>query len=165
MAGIGNHLYKKGIENMMSGNLRPALNTGSSGADYRFLCALVDGTYAGGGGAALNTDQFYSTELGTAGGTGGDQVGSQVVLTSVTCSDDLGIGVTLNAADTVFSAVSGVEVKGIVVFQSGTEGSADYLYAYWDQDAGVDIGITPNGGDITVQWNSDGMMMISGGVS
>ena len=160
----GNHLYKRGIENMMSGNLTPALNTGSSGADFRFLCALVGSGYVP-ASANLNTDQFYSTELGTAGGTGGNQVGSQVVLTAVTCSDALGIGVTLDAADTTFSAVAGGStVKGIVLFQSGTEGSADYLFGYWDQDGGVDISIATNGGDITVQWNSDGITMISGGV-
>tara|TARA_Y100000310_G_scaffold241264_1_gene245195 strand:- start:281 stop:781 length:501 start_codon:yes stop_codon:yes gene_type:complete len=166
MATLGNKLYKKGILNMMSGTLRPAMNTGSSGADYRFLVALVDGTYTGmGGNANLNTDEFYSYVMNVTGGIGGDQVGSQEVLTSVTCSAHLGQGITIDAADTVFTGVTGSTVTGIILFQSGTEGSADYLLGYWDEDGGSAISITPNGGEITVQWNVSGMLMVSGGTS
>ena len=99
MAGVGNHLYKQGIINMLSGNIDI---TGT------FTAGLVNGTYAQAGttGASLNTSSFYDTTIGTnAGGTGGTQIGNQVDLTVVTASDGLGIGVAFDAADTVFTSV------------------------------------------------------------
>jgi len=160
MASAGNHLYKQGIINMLSGNIDI---TGT------FTAALINGTYAQQAdvGDSLNTSSFYDTTMGTNdGGTGGTQIGNQVDLTVVTASDGLGIGVAFDAADTVFTSVggSGEVVKGIVVFQSGTQGSTDYLLSYWDND-GSAISITTNGGDITVQWSAGGLFMISGGTS
>ena len=60
---------------------------------------------------------------------------------------------------------AGEVVKGVVVFQSGTQGTTDYLLSYWDSDGSGDISITTNGGDITVQWSAGGLFMISGGLT
>jgi hypothetical protein len=58
------------------------------------------------------------------------------------------------AADTVFSAVSGPTVGAVLVFQSSaTANASDWrLIAYIDTATGLPVG--PNGGDITVQWDT-----------
>ena len=64
-----------------------------------------------------------------------------------------GAGVA-DAADTVFSAVSGPTVGAIVIFRSSaTANASDWqLIAYIDTATGLPVG--PNGGDITVQWDA-----------
>jgi hypothetical protein len=59
-----------------------------------------------------------------------------------------------DAADAVFSAVSGPTVGAIVVFKStATANASDWpLIAYIDTATGLPVG--PNGGDITVQWDN-----------
>lgn len=59
-----------------------------------------------------------------------------------------------DAADTVFSAVSGPTVGAIVLLAStATATATDWpLIAYIDTATGLPVG--PNGGDITAQWDS-----------
>lgn len=59
-----------------------------------------------------------------------------------------------DAADAVFSAVSGPTVGALVVFaSSATANASDWpLIAYIDTATGMPVG--PNGGDITVQWDN-----------
>lgn len=62
-----------------------------------------------------------------------------------------------DAADVTFSSVSGSSVEAIVIYQdSGTSGTSR-LIAYIDTGSGLPV--TPNGGDITIQW-SDGASKI-----
>jgi hypothetical protein len=59
-----------------------------------------------------------------------------------------------DAADTVFSAVSGPTVGALLVLAStATANASDWpLIAYIDTATGLPVG--PNGGDITVQWDN-----------
>lgn len=56
--------------------------------------------------------------------------------------------------DTVFSGVSGPTVGAVLIFAStATANASDWpLIAYIDTATGMPVG--PNGGDITVQWDS-----------
>lgn len=66
----------------------------------------------------------------------------------------VGVGV-FDAADTVFTALSGASAESLIVFEdSGTETTSDLL-AFWDTATGLPL--TPNGGDVTVQWNASGI--------
>ena len=57
-----------------------------------------------------------------------------------------------DASDTVFSSVTGDVSEAIVVYKdTGTEATSA-LIAYIDSATGLPV--TPNGGDITVQWDS-----------
>ena len=59
-----------------------------------------------------------------------------------------------DAADTVFSAVSGPTVGALALFVStATANGSDWpLVAYIDTATGMPVG--PNGGDITAQWDN-----------
>lgn len=59
-----------------------------------------------------------------------------------------------DAADTVFSAVSGPTVGAIIITTSTATANANdwQMIAYIDTATGLPVG--PNGGDITVQWDN-----------
>ena len=55
-----------------------------------------------------------------------------------------------DAADVTHSTVSGASVEAIVIWEDDT--TVDLLTAYIDTATGLPV--TPNGGDITIQWDS-----------
>lgn len=59
-----------------------------------------------------------------------------------------------DAADTLFSAVSGPTIGALLVLRStATANASDWpMIAYIDTATGMPVG--PNGGDITVQWDN-----------
>ncbi len=57
-----------------------------------------------------------------------------------------------DAADVTFPTISGATVEAIVVLQSGTTEALSRLIAYIDVATGLPV--TPNGGDIIVQWDN-----------
>jgi len=60
-----------------------------------------------------------------------------------------------DAADTVFTALSGDQSESLILLEdSGTESTSD-LIAFWDTATGLPL--TPNGADVTVVWNASGI--------
>ena len=57
-----------------------------------------------------------------------------------------------DAADITFTAVTGNTVEAIVIFKDTGNVATDALIAYIDTGTGFPV--TPNGGDITVSWDS-----------
>jgi hypothetical protein len=64
----------------------------------------------------------------------------------------VGTGV-FDATDATLSAVTGDTIEAVVVFLDTGTASADLLILYLELSAAV----TPNGGDITLQWNASGL--------
>jgi hypothetical protein len=63
-----------------------------------------------------------------------------------------------DAADTVFTSLTGDQAESLILFKNtGTDTTSD-LIAYWDTATGLPL--TPNGGDVTVQWNASGIFQI-----
>lgn len=101
----------------------------------------------------LATHKFVSDVTGA----GGTLVATSSALTSKTVA----AGVA-DAADITFTAVaSGAAIPYLLVFQSSAvTGGADVaataqrVIALIDSSTGVALPITPNGGDITVQWDN-----------
>ena len=67
---------------------------------------------------------------------------------------------TADAADITFSSVTGVTVEAIVIFLDTGTPANDRLIAYIDTDGSGPISVTPNGGDITIQWNASGFFTL-----
>ena len=66
-------------------------------------------------------------------------------------------GGVADAADITFTSVTGDQCEAIVIYKhTGTE-STSRLIAYIDSATGLPV--TPNGGDITVQWDSGASKM------
>lgn len=67
----------------------------------------------------------------------------------------VGAGV-FDAADTTFTTLSGDASESLILFEdSGSEATSD-LIARWDTATGLPL--TPNGADVTVQWNASGII-------
>lgn len=65
---------------------------------------------------------------------------------------------TADAADVTFSAVTGDQSEALVVWADTTVESTSRLIVYIDTGTGFPV--TPNGGDITVQWDAAGIFTL-----
>lgn len=101
----------------------------------------------------LATHKFVSDVTGA----GGTLVATSAALSSKTVT--LGVA---DAADVTYTAVAaGAAIPYILVYQaSAVTGGADVaasaqrVIALYDSSTGVALPVTPNGGDITVQWDA-----------
>lgn len=64
-----------------------------------------------------------------------------------------------DADDVVFSAVSGATVEALIIYIDTGTPSTSRLVAYPDTGY-TGLPVTPNGGDITVQWDAAGIFRI-----
>lgn len=62
---------------------------------------------------------------------------------------------TFDAADTTFTALSGDQVESLILFKDTGSEATSKLLARWDTATGLPL--TPNGGDVVVQWNASGI--------
>lgn len=99
----------------------------------------------------VTTDNFIDDILSAARVPA---IGSCPTLGSKTVGT-VGAGV-FDAADTTFTTLSGDQSESLILFEdSGVEGTSD-LIARWDTATGLPL--TPNGADVTVQWNASGII-------
>jgi len=125
---MANALYDKGRQKFLEGGI--AILTDDIKA------ALIDtGVYT----VDLVNDEFQSDLSG-------------VVATSAAMSGKSSTDGIFDATDVVFSTVSGNTVEAIVIFKDTGTPATSPLIAYIDTGTGLPV--TPNGGDITVQWSS-----------
>ena len=75
-----------------------------------------------------------------------DQVGSSVTLGTKDCTDGV-----FDAADATFLLVTGVECNYIAMYHDTGTPATSTLIALLDTDV-TGLPVTPNGGDIEVQW-------------
>lgn len=127
---MANALYDNGRESFLKGEI--------SWSSDNIKAVLVDtATYT----ANLATDQFLSDI------PAGERVATSANFTAKTTT----AGVA-DAADVTFASVSGDQSEALVVYQdTGVEGTSR-LIAYIDTATGLPV--TPNGGDISVTWDS-----------
>lgn len=82
---------------------------------------------------------------------------ARVAVSDALASKTVADGV-FDAADKVLSAVTGDPSEALVIYKhTGTEATS-LLIAYID--SGTNLPVTPNGGDITIQWNGSGIFAI-----
>ncbi|TRZ93459.1 MAG: hypothetical protein D4R82_05050 [Dehalococcoidia bacterium] len=127
---MANELYDKGREGFLDGSIDWDTD------DIR--CILVDvADYTVDLAAHDNLDDIPS----------GARVATSDALTGKTV-----VAGVADADDVTFSAVTGDQSEALVIYKhTGTE-STSRLIAYIDDATGLPV--TPNGGDITIQWDS-----------
>ena len=64
-----------------------------------------------------------------------------------------------DAADVTFTAVSGSSVEALVIYIDTGSSATSRLVAYIDTGV-TGLPVTPNGGDIGVQWNASGIFAL-----
>lgn len=76
-------------------------------------------------------------------------------ITSVAVTGSSGTA-TVDAADTTFTAVTGDQSEQLVVYKdTGTEATSTLAIFYDTFTSGMPV--TPNGGNIVIQWNASGL--------
>ena len=78
-----------------------------------------------------------------------------IIATSANLGTKTITGRVIDAADTIFTAVTGNESEAIVIYQDTTDPATSRLIIYVDSATGLPV--TPNGLDITVRWNPSGI--------
>ena len=127
---MANALYGKGREKFLTGDI--AWDTDNIRA------ALVDtASYT----VAIDTDEFLDdVPSGARVATSGNLTGK---------TTNLGVA---DASNVTFSTVTGASIEAIVIYKHVTDDTDSPLIAYID--SATNLPITPNGGDITVAWDS-----------
>lgn len=125
---MANRLYDLGRESFLKGEI-------SWSGDNIKACLVDSASYT----PNTATDQFLSDLSGVVATSGN--------LASKTTTDGVA-----DAADVTFSSVTGNQSEYIVVYQDTGEASTSRLIALVDTATGLPV--TPNGGDIVVQWDS-----------
>lgn len=126
-----------------------------------FKQAMLSGTYDISSGSS-DTPKTDLIDTGTytysaAHDFYNDVTGSQSTasLASITVTNGV-----YDAADTTHSAVSGATIEAIIIW-SDTAGASttDPLVCYFDTSI-TGAPVTPNGGDIVIQWNASGIFTL-----
>ena len=129
---MANALYDLGRESFLKGEI-------SWSADNIKVVLVDSADYV----VNLSTDQFLSNVPAGARAVNGTSANLTAKTTTAGAAD---------AADVTFTAVTGDVSEALVIYQdSGVEGTSR-LIAYIDAATGLPV--TPNGGDIQVQWSA-----------
>lgn len=128
---MANALYDKGREGFLDGSINFLSDT--------IKVALVDtGAYT----VNLATHDFMDDVAGI--------VARSPALTSKTAT----AGVA-NAANVTLPGVTGASVEAVVLYKDTGTDATSRLIAYFDTvQGGGALSVTPNGGDITIQWDT-----------
>ena len=123
---MANTLYDKGREAFLAGDADWDANT--------IKVSLLSASYT-----FSQSHQFHSDLSGIVATS--SALGSKTVTNGVA-----------DAADITFSAVSGSQVTQLVIWaDTGVSGTSRLLVYF---DSATNLPVTPNGGDITIQWSN-----------
>lgn len=127
---MANALYTKGREKFLTGAI-------SFSSDNIKILLIDAGSYT----PNLSTDEFLS-----------DIAGGARVATSGNLASKTTTGGTADAADVTFTAVSGNQCSYIGMYKdTGSAATSPLILLI---DTATNLPVTPNGGDITVQWDN-----------
>ena len=65
---------------------------------------------------------------------------------------------TFDAADATFTAVTGSSIERLIIYKDTGTPANDVLLVHFDTATGLPV--TPNGGDIVIQWNGSGIFSL-----
>lgn len=117
-----------------------------------------------------DTDEFVSQILSSGTGTAVEMSGTgysrQALTTKATSVDATNDEAAWDADDTIFSSIDAGTIQAIVVYEVGPTDDTDspVLAVFTDDTSGTQVSDLPkatNGGDMTIQWSSEGIKKIS----
>lgn len=128
---MANALYDLGREKFLTGAI-------SWSSDDIKVCLVDTDDYT----VNLATDEFLDPDVTAAG----------IVATSGNLGTKTTAAGVADAADVTFTSVTGDQCEALVIYKDSGLGTTSPLIAYIDTASGLPV--TPNGGDITVQWDN-----------
>lgn len=141
---MANALYPKYKEKLLNpGSLGSTSGTAVDLSDDTIKIALVDtGTYT-----YSSSHEFYSSVSSAV-------IGTPQTLASKTVTDGV-----FDAADVTFTGVTGSSIEALVIYKDTGTASTSSLIAYIDV-VSSGLPVTPNGGNITLQFNASGIFSL-----
>jgi len=67
---------------------------------------------------------------------------------------------TFDADDSTFTAITGNSIEELMIWKDTATASTSILLVSFDTATGLTGGLTPNGGDIVIQWNGSGIFSL-----
>ena len=122
-------LYGKGREKFLNADIDWA-------ADNIKVSVVDTGTYS----VSIDTHEFHSDLSG-------------IIATSANLGSKTSTLGVADAADVTFTGVSGASIEAVVIWKDTGVSGTSPLIAYIDT-AASGLPLTPNGGDITITWDS-----------
>lgn len=126
---MANTLYDKAREGFLTGSFNWSTDTIK-------VCLVDTNAYT----PNFTTHQFLS-----------DISGSAIIAAGVTLTGKSVTGGAADANNVTFTAVSGAQSEALIIYKDTGSSATSPLIAYIDSATGLPI--TPNGGDIIVQWD------------
>lgn len=140
---MANALYPTYKQKLLNpGALGLSSGTGVDLADDNIKIALIDtGVYT-----YNSAHEYYSSVSGV--------VGTPQLLTSKTTTNGV-----FDAADVTFTGLTGNSVEAYIIYKDTGSTASSPLIAYFDS-ATSGLPLTPNGGNVTIQWNASGIFAL-----
>jgi hypothetical protein len=139
---MANTLYPLYKSVLLTGGTNTAIN--GVGAAAGTFTALLSAAYT-----YNNAHQFFTSLTGTVGTPGENTSPTVTNATNLT---------TYDAADVLYSAVTGAQITQFALYvTNGGANSTWRLFLF--EDTGF-TAVTPNGGNITMQWNPSGIVQL-----
>lgn len=110
-------------------------------ADNIKVCLVDTGTYT------YNAAHDFLDDVSGIVATSGN-------LASKTITDGV-----FDAADITITGVTGATVEAIIIYKDSGSAATSNLIAYLDTGV-TGLPLTPNGGDVTIQWNASGIFAL-----
>ncbi len=88
------------------------------------------------------------------------EIGTGQTIGSVSSTVNVSNVWTFDGADVTLSSVTGNTAEEIVIWKDTGTATNSLLIAQWDSGDVTNLPVTPNGGDITIQWNASGILSI-----
>ena len=133
---MSNALYPKWKQAL----LEFTANNDLDGQTVKVALVTAGYTYSG-------TDQYYSS------------VSAAVVGTPQTLGTKTFTNGVFDAADVLFTAVTGAQVVALVIYIDTGNAATSPLVAFIDTGV-TNLPVTPNGGDIAITWNASGIFAL-----
>lgn len=134
---MANAIYPKWKEAILQASSNSAL----TGTVKALLIDLADYTYDA-------TDEFLS-----------DIAGASIVSTSAAIGSKTYANGLFDGADVAFTAVTGDVSEALILFIDTGVAATSRVIAYYDTGV-TGLPVTPNGGDINIQWNASGIFQL-----
>lgn len=133
---MANGLYANAKELFLNGDL--------DWASHNIKCVLVD---------TASYSVNFATDVYLEDIPSGDRIA-----TSGNLSGKTSTGGVADANNVTFATVTGDQSEALVIYRDVTNETDSPLIAYIDTATGLPV--TPNGGDITVEWNASGIFAL-----
>ena len=138
---MANAIYPLYKQSLLAGDANADLDNNTA-TDGVYVALIDTGTYT-----YSAAHQFYSSLSGI--------VGTPQRITSPTVTNGV-----LDGGDVTFPAVTGNSVEALIIYRQNSGANTTWRLVAFIDTGVTGLPVTPNGGDISIQWNASGILAL-----